>query len=475
MNTTAKKLLRSLPSVSGLLEHEEVAEWLNALPRSSVLAAVQSAIDGMRDEIMAGEQTDAVDVEEIIQRAEVELEERTTPSLRKVINATGIVLHTGLGRAPLCEAAIDAIAETASGYCNLEYDLEAGERGSRISHVADLIAELTGAEAATVLNNNAAATYIILHCFAKDRKVLVSRGQLVEIGGSFRLPEIMSAAGAKLCEVGTTNRTRLDDYEKAIDDSTSVILRIHPSNYRIVGFTENVDIADLAGLAESFRLIAVDDLGSGATAGLQMDGVQDDPTISASLDAGADLVCFSGDKLFGGPQCGIIVGRADLIAQINSDPLMRTYRVGKLTLAALEATLRLHMDAGESSHQIPSLAMLNASTDELADRARQLCEQLEAALPEEHFLVCSDSSFAGGGALPAVEFPTVVVQWRPSADTPQYAADCLREAEVPVVARIRDDAICFDVRTLVPADFEAIVGGVEEVLNDYDEEEEEEE
>jgi len=464
MTAKTRKLLRSLPSVSALLEHEEVCEWLNGLPRASVVTAVQTAVTEAREAIISGETTEPVGEEELLVRAEQELLEQSVPSLRRVINATGIILHTGLGRAPLSDAAIEALVDGGSGYCNLEYDLDTGSRGKRTTHVVDLLTSITGAEAATVVNNNAAATLLILQAFASGREVIVSRGQLIEIGGSFRLPDVMRASGATLREVGTTNRTRISDYEGAINDRTGMLLRAHPSNYRVVGFTEEVGIDAIAALAHRFNLIAVDDLGSGAFVDLSEYGLPDEPSVQESLAAGADLACFSGDKLLGGPQCGVIVGRKDLVDQLNANPLMRTYRVGKLTLLTLEATLRAYVDADEAFAQIPTLAMLAAPTEELAERAGLLSEQLSAAMSDEDFLVCSDVSFAGGGSLPTHELETVVVQWRPSQMSAESMAGALREADVPVVARIRDDAICFDLRTLREADFETLVASVSSAM-----------
>lgn len=461
---SVKELLRALPSVSALLEHPDVQQWLSGLPRMSVVSALQSTIEGVRSEILGERQSAPLAIEELLALAEDELTRRSMPSLRRVINATGIVLHTGLGRAPLSDEAMEAINECASGYCNLEYDLESGERGKRQAHVAELLAAVTGAEAATVVNNNAAATLLILQTFAAGREVLVSRGQLIEIGGSYRLPDILSASGATLREVGTTNRTRLKDYEDGINDQTAMLLRVHPSNYRVVGFTAEVAIEHLAALAHRFHLLAVDDLGSGALVDLTSLGLPKEPCAKESLAAGADLVCFSGDKLLGGPQSGIILGKKRLIEQIESNALMRTYRVDKLTLAALEATVRSYLDPDEAVRSVPALRMLTVSTAELADRARELCERLQAGLPDEHFYVCSDVGFAGGGSLPGEEVPTVVVQWRPARSSATSVAAGLRRAEVPVIVRIRDEAICFDLRTVREADLEDMVGSVTEVM-----------
>lgn len=457
-----------------MLEHDEVREWLRGVPRTSVVAAIQAAIDSARTAILEGRILDPVDPQELLARAELELFERSIPSLRRVINATGIVLHTGLGRAPLSDAAIEAITDGANGYCSLEYDLGTGKRGRRNTHVVDHLTKITGAESATVVNNNAAATLLILKTFAAGREVVVSRGQLIEIGGSYRLPDIMHASEASLREVGTTNRTRISDYERAINDNTAMLMHVHPSNYRIVGFTEEVPIEAIAPLAHRYHLIAVDDLGSGALFDLTQYGLPEEPCVRASLAAGADLVCFSGDKLLGGPQCGVIVGKRSLIEELESNPLLRTYRVGKLTLLALEATLRAYLDPEEAITRIPTLSMLRASTDELAAKARNLAELLEAALPGEHFYVCSDVGFAGGGSMPGCELETVVVQWRPEGASADAMAARLREGEVPVIVRIRDDAICFDLRTLRESDLESLIASVASAVWDGDAEAESE-
>ncbi len=473
MKANNKKLLRQLPSVSSLLEHEEVVEWLNEFPRPAIVASLKEALEGFRASILEGEIESEVEVEDILDSAEAELERRTEPSLRNVINATGIILHTGLGRAPLCDAAIEAIVEGASGYCNLEYDLTTGSRGKRQDHVAELLAEITGAEAATVVNNNAAATYLILQVLAAGKEVVVSRGQLVEIGGSFRLPDIMSASGAMLREVGTTNRTRLRDYEQAINDRTAILMLAHPSNFRTVGFTESVPLGPMVELAHEYNLLAVHDLGSGVMIDPSELGMGGEPDVLSSVASDADLTCFSGDKLLGGPQCGVIVGTAELVEKINQSPLARTYRVGKLTLLALEATLRAYLDGEHVIEQIPTLSMIDASTDKLAERAAKLSEQLMAELPKERFYVCSDVSFAGGGSMPDQEIPTVVVQWQPAGCSTDEVVSALREAEVPVVARVRDDAICFDLRTIRESDFEGLVTSVMDAVMEVGEEDEE--
>lgn len=468
MTPKVEKLLRTIPSVSKILECDEVVSWQRGLPRTSVVAAIRAALRTARGAILSEDRREPVDLKDILARTEEELSAQAQPSLRRVINATGIVLHTGLGRAPLCLAAVDAIVEGASGYCNLEYDLGSGERRRRNSHVFDLLTSLTGAEAATIVNNNAAATLLIARTFAASADIIISRGELVEIGGGFRLPEIIAASGATLREVGTTNRTRLADYERAISQRTSMLMRVHTSNYRIVGYVESVAIGPMAALAHRCGLICVDDLGSGALFGFESFGLPDEPCVRDSIAAGADLACFSGDKLLGGPQCGIVVGRRDLIEDLESSPLMRTYRVGKLTLLALEATLRCYKDAdppaplgkGDRIESVVTLRTLGLSRDVLADRAGTLSEQLKQALPNEKFYVGSDVGYVGGGSMPGRGLDTVVVQWHPTRVSVETAVGALRCADIPVVARIRDDAVCFDLRTVSEPEFESLVQSV---------------
>ncbi|MCH7703411.1 MAG: L-seryl-tRNA(Sec) selenium transferase, partial [Planctomycetes bacterium] len=515
--------LRDLPSVAALLEHEEVTAWMEVAPRSTVTACLRQVVEQARSAILDGHDVD-VDVESIVGVAEGYLADALAPSLVGVINATGIVLHTGLGRAPLCAEAIEAIAEGAAGYCNLEYDLETGQRGRRVDHVNALLTELTGAEAATVVNNNAAATLLIVRVLAEGKELIVSRGQLVEIGGSFRIPDILTAGGAKLREVGTTNRTRIADYESAIGENTGAIMRVHHSNYRIVGFTAAPSLAELVELGHRHDLPVIDDVGSGllveptVAANRSSDGpsgsvedvgsgsgtpvpdplsasmgsgsgtpvpdplsasmgsgtgvpepdpgtyrglpIGDEPIVRESVSTGADLVCFSGDKLLGGPQCGIVVGKRTLIQRLERHPLMRTYRVGKLTLLALEATLRHWTDPSHAVQHVPTLSMMAADTDELATRARELEGLLSAALPDEQFRICSGVSQIGGGSLPGAELETITIEWRPTRLSAGSASERLRVADTPVVARVHDEAVCFDLRTIALSDFEDLVESV---------------
>ncbi|MFQ5491351.1 MAG: L-seryl-tRNA(Sec) selenium transferase [Phycisphaerae bacterium] len=464
MSAKKQDTLASLPAVGTLLERDDVKAWIEPYSRPAVVGALRDAIGALRQQVLTRRPPGKVTLESVLAEARRLLTIRQRPSLKKVVNATGIVLHTGLGRAPLSAAAVQAIADTAAGYTNLEFDLDTGKRGKRQVHVAELLARLTGAESATVVNNNAAATLLILNTLAKGRQVVVSRGQLVEIGGSFRLPDIMSASGAVLREVGTTNRTRIADYADAIDEDTAALMRVHTSNYRVVGFTEDASIDQLVELAHRHDLPVIDDLGSGALLDFSQFDLPPEPGVCASIGAGVDLVCFSGDKLLGGPQCGIICGQAQWIRRLEANPLMRTYRVGKLTLLALEATLREYVDPERAAQRIPTLALLCLDEDTLAARAELLCECLSKALPDENFIVCSDVSYAGGGSLPANALETVVVQWRPATLSVDQAIARLRAAHTPVIARIREDAVLFDLHTFDESEFEAVKSALEFAL-----------
>ncbi|MGH2996010.1 MAG: L-seryl-tRNA(Sec) selenium transferase [Gaiellaceae bacterium] len=420
--------LRELPSVDSLLAHEELRDHVQSHGRPLVLAAARAALARAREEIRAGYEPG-----DMVARVVYELDSRSRPRIRRVLNATGVVVHTNLGRAPLADAALERVREVAVGYSNLEYDLEAGARGSRQDHVAVALRELTGAEAALVVNNNAAAVLLALAALAEGREVLVSRGELVEIGDGFRIPEVLARSGAQLVEVGTTNRTRLADYERAVTERTAVLLRVHQSNFRIVGFTEQPRIRDLARLAERQGLVLVDDLGSGALVALG-----DEPTAQASVEAGGHVVTFSGDKLLGGPQAGIAVGRADLVERMRRHPLQRALRADKLTLAALEGTLATYR-AG--SRDLPVLRMLDAAPETVRARAERLAELTGGRVEKT-------VARSGGGALPTAEIPSYACALEVDLAEP------LRHAEPPVIGIIRDDRLLLDCRTLADAEIE---------------------
>jgi L-seryl-tRNA(Ser) seleniumtransferase len=419
------KRLRDLPSVDELARGADDPLAVDAARMVLVRA---------REQIRAG-----ADPGDLGEQLREELAAARAPRLRRVINATGVIVHTNLGRAPLAAAALEQVADAAAGYSNLEYDLEAGARGSRQTHVAKLLHRLTGAEAALVVNNNAAAVLLALAALAEGRKVLVSRGELIEIGDGFRIPDVLARSGARLREVGTTNRTRAADYENAVGPETAVILRVHQSNFRVVGFTEQPRLEELAQVAEGHELVVVDDLGSGALV-----EIGDEPTARASLAAGADLVCFSGDKLLGGPQAGIIVGRADLVEQLRRHPLQRALRADKLTLAALEGTLRL---AVESPDEIPVLRMLREPAQAVRERAQRLADLVGGEVEET-------VARAGGGALPLAELPSY------ACAVDESLAEPLRAAKPPVIGIVRDGRLLLDCRTLSDPEAEEAAAAV---------------
>ncbi len=425
--------LRDLPSVDKLLAEEPLA----SAPRALATTAARAALEHARTAIRAG--TDPGDV---LASATAELERLGTPSLRRVINATGVIIHTNLGRAPLSAAALARVTEVGGAYSNLELDLTAGARGSRQDHVAAALRRLTGAEAALVVNNNAAAVLLALAALAEGGEVIVSRGELVEIGDGFRIPDVLTHSGARMVEVGTTNRTRAADYERAIGPDTAAILRVHQSNYRIVGFTAAVSTRDLARIAHRSSLPLVDDLGSGSLLELG-----DEPTASASLAAGADLVCFSGDKLLGGPQAGIVVGQATLVERLRRHPLQRALRADKLTLAALEGTLSLLDDPQRARGEIPVLRMLDEPVDEVRSRAHRLASLVGGELEETVARV-------GGGALPLAELPSVACAVEEELATP------LRLGDPPVVGIVRDGRLLLDARTLRTVDVDDVARAV---------------
>jgi L-seryl-tRNA(Ser) seleniumtransferase len=420
--------LRDLPSVD---------ELTRGLEDPLAVAAARTVLDRAREEIRAGS-----DPGDLSQRFSAELKQARRMRLRRAINATGVVIHTNLGRAPLAEAALDAAREAGRGYSNLEYDLTTGSRGSRQDHVASILRRLTGAEAALVVNNNAAAVMLALAALAEGREVLVSRGELIEIGDGFRIPDVLARSGARLREVGTTNRTRAADYEDAVTGDTAVLLRVHRSNFRVVGFTEQPSVSELAAVASRHELPLVDDLGSGA-----FRHFEDEPSASESLADGVDLACFSGDKLLGGPQAGIVVGRADLVEQLRRHPLQRALRADKLTLAALEATLRLYLEPERAVREIPVLRMLATPAEEVRARAARLASLVGGEVEQT-------VARAGGGALPLAEIPSF------ACAVDEELAGPLREADPPVVGVVRDGRLLLDCRTVTDAEVDEIAAAV---------------
>lgn len=447
-DATRMERLRSLPSIDELLSRSSLAPVFAPHSRAVVVAAIRDAVSQVRARVLAGEDVRFEDL-----HVHAALKVTAAPKLRSVINATGVVLHTNLGRAPLARAAIDRIAQVAEGYCNLELDLEAGERGSRYAPVVELLCSLTGAEDAMVVNNCAAAVLLTFSAFAQGREAIVSRGEQVEIGGGFRMPDVMRQSGATMIEVGTTNRTRLDDYAREINESTGLLVKVHRSNFAVVGFTEEVTTRELAALARERDVPLFEDLGSGSLRSLHAEGLSSEPTVASVVAAGADVVAFSGDKLLGGPQAGIIVGRRDALAKLKKHPLNRALRIDKLTIAALEATLELYRD-GVEEQQVPTRAMLSAPIETLKARA----ENLSSLLGEIPHRVVETESRVGGGSMPLANPRSfaVAVMNRSAVQLQEQ----LRAGAPPVVARIVDDEVWLDVRCLSDAEVEGVARAV---------------
>ncbi len=447
----ANRVFKNIPSVNELLESPQLRGLVDKVSHTVVVSEVRSFLDALRGEIQtAAEEMNVPAPSELAERIAKWIVREQRPRLQPVINATGILLHTGLGRAPLAQRALDNVALVAGGYASVEVDLETGGRSQRIKAVESLLKELTGAEAAAVVNNNAGATLLTLAALAGGREVVVSRGELIEIGGSYRLPDVMKASGAILHEVGTTNKTRISDYAQACSENTAALMRAHTSNYRIVGFTEAPTTSQLVSLAAEKGVIFIDDIGSGAFIDFSAYGLEDEPIAAESIRAGADAVLFSGDKLLGGPQCGVIIGRRKYIDRIVKNPLMRALRVDKMTLAALDATLRLYRNPQQAIQQIPLLAMVSTSIENLHNRADRLAPQLAAAAVIETAEPVEDTAQLGGGSVPAQDIPTWCVALTPHGISVDELAKSLRMGKPPVVGRVSRDRLLLDLRTVLP-------------------------
>ena len=448
-------VLRRIPSVDEVLAGAGVQRLLAYRPRWAVLEAVREVLAACRKRTLAGEippeATQALlDLDAIQAAVEEATARKAGPSLRPVINASGVVLHTNLGRAPLACSALAAIQAAAGSYSNLEFDLATGDRGSRQVHVERLLCALTGAEAAFVVNNNAAAIFLAVNTLANGREVVISRGQLVEIGDSFRIPDVMTRAGGRLCEVGTTNRTHLADFEQAIGPETALVLKVHRSNFQLLGFTADVETVALVALARQRGLPVMEDLGSGALLDLSAIGLRREPLAADAIRAGVDVVTFSGDKLLGGPQAGVLVGRRDLLARVRRNPLARTVRIDKLCLAGLEATLRLAREPERARREIPVLRMLSLPADAVGDRAEALAAALRAAAPGVRCGIADGASEVGGGALPLQAIPTRLLALVPGRAGATGLEARLRTGEPPVLVRVQDDQVLLDLRTVAP-------------------------
>ncbi len=469
MLTFMKELLKQLPSIDDVLKENRTLAWLETYPRVLVLEAIRTAVEKQRKSIIqsTGKDAKTPSLSTILDDTEVILHELSEPSLRPVINATGVVIHTNLGRSVLSEKALLRIAEISRSYSNLEYDILAGERGKRYVHIESMLTRLTGAEAATAVNNNAAAVLLCLNTLARGREVIVSRGELVEIGGSFRVPDVMERSGAVLREVGTTNKTHLKDYEKAISDQTGLILKVHTSNYKIVGFTKEVAPEELSRLGKKYNLPVMWDLGSGSIIDLSAYGAGSEPTVQDAVDSGVDVLTFSGDKLLGGPQAGLILGKKSYLDPIRSNPLARALRIDKLTLAALDATLAQYLDKDKAQREIPTLWMLTQPLSEIERKALLLKKGLQN-IHDEYLsvLMQDDRSQSGGGALPTGNFPTKTVCIRHTRLSANRLESSLRLGRPHIITRIKEGMVVFDPRTLNDEEINKIVESLGTILKE---------
>ncbi|HPD57330.1 MAG TPA: L-seryl-tRNA(Sec) selenium transferase [Smithellaceae bacterium] len=470
MDKKTKRLLKELPKIDELLLLLEKQDVYALAPRALVKEICRKTVQALREKITGGRKDarDAIVLEakDVAGKIYQNIKNLHTYNLRRVVNATGVILHTNLGRAPLCPEALQRINEVGRGYSNLEFDLTRGERGQRYDHASRLLCALTGAEDALIVNNNAAAVLLVINTLAEGKEAIVSRGELIEIGGEFRIPEVMSKSATRLREVGTTNRTRLKDYEKAINKETGLIMKVHTSNYRIIGFTEEAEIEELVTLGKKKRIPVMNDLGSGCLINLENYGLEHEPTVREVLKAGVDVVTFSGDKLLGGPQAGIIVGGKKILAKIKKNPLNRALRIDKFTLAALEATLMHYLDAAQA---VKKLRPLKALTEPVADvkiRARKLFNKLQKENYAGLELSLRDGfSTAGGGSLPTQKIPTVLIGIKSKKMSAGRIEEKLRALEMPVIVRVDKDEVLLDPRTVSEDEFVFIAEGLKNIVS----------
>ncbi|MBM7613856.1 L-seryl-tRNA(Sec) selenium transferase [Alkaliphilus hydrothermalis] len=463
------KLLSTLPSVDELLNHEDLLNILKRIPRKVVVEQTRESIQRERNKLlnMKDEQLENYRIEEnkLIQSTIGACEEFMSMNLKEVVNGTGVVLHTNLGRALLSDEIKEAVWSVASGYSTLEINVGTGKRGSRYSHVVEIIKNITGAEDALVVNNNAAAVLLVLGTMAKNKEVIVSRGELVEIGGSFRIPEVMEQSGAKLVDVGATNKTHLRDYENAIGEDTAVLLKVHTSNYKILGFTDEVTLEEMVELGKRTKVPVVEDLGSGVLVNLQKYGLTYEPTVQDSVKAGVDIITFSGDKLLGGPQAGIIIGSKKWIEKMKKNPLTRAFRVDKLTMAALEATLKYYLDEEEAIKKLPTLRMITETIEPIHQRAVALLNIILKENLDVDIKIKDDYSQVGGGSLPLEKLPTKVLQLTSSKLSVNQLEEGLRLNKTPIITRIQGDKLIIDLRTIKERDFPIICDALKKVLS----------
>ena len=464
-----KMLLRSIPNMNKLLDTPQIAEYQNQLGKEAVKKMIQNTLEQVRKDILEEKTDSLVNAEELKKILTDQMKRMAAPDMKKVINATGTILHTNLGRAPISREHIEQLVSVVSGYSNLEYDLEKGKRGERYAHFAELLCTLTGAEAAMAVNNNAAAVLLMLSALGKGKEAIVSRGELVEIGGKFRIPDVMEQSGTRLREVGTTNKTHLEDYEQAITEETGMILKVHTSNYKIVGFTESVDLTDLTDLGKAKNIPVLADLGSGVLISLDQYGLPHEPTVQEMIHAGVDLVSFSGDKLLGGPQAGIIVGKKKYMDVLKKHPLTRALRIDKFTAAALELNLREYLKPEQAVTRIPALRMIAKTPEETRKEAEVLCHMFqEANLPFTASIESCESQ-VGGGAFPDAHLNGYgVMLTLEHGQNCQILADAMGQLAVPIICRCMKNQILLDVRTLETEEFELILSELKEVRGIYE-------
>jgi len=465
-----QQVLREIPSVDDILSRPEIVDLLKVHPRNVVVEAIRKGLGRLRDEILRKQDLSQLgeaffSFENLYPLFQKEIDLQIQPRLRRVINATGVVIHTNLGRAPLHPSAIKHLMEVSKTYSNLEYDLDRGERGDRYTHVEEILCRLSGAESALVVNNNAGAVLLALNTLAEGKEVIVSRGELVEIGGAFRIPDVMKRSGALLREVGTTNRTHFDDYQKALGPHTALLLKVHTSNFRVMGFTSEVSLQDLVQLGREHQIPVVDDLGSGCLVDLSQYGLEKEPTVQETIKTGVDAVTISGDKLLGGPQAGIILGKKKILDLFKINPLTRALRIDKLTLAALESTLLLYLDEKRAMEEIPTLSMLSLDTKRLKRRGKQLLKRLSGMTNERMmFSLREDVSQVGGGALPLQELPTIVVAIKPLDFSVNSLEESLRKGDPPIISRISKEELILDMRTVFDEEISLLAAGIERAV-----------
>lgn len=464
-----ENLFTLIPKVDELLVDERIMELLNKIPRKLIMDSIREETDLIRNKIKDGKESEEIkrEIDSLVMNIEKTTLKKYSYKLKRVINATGVVIHTNLGRSLLNEDILENVKNTSLYYSNLEFDLDSGTRGSRYTHIEDLITRITGAESAMVVNNNAAAVMLVLSTMCKGKEVIVSRGELVEIGGSFRVPDVMEESGGELIAVGTTNKTHIWDYERSINENTSALMKVHTSNYRIVGFTSSVDSLELKELKDKYNIPLIEDLGSGVLIDLSKYGLEYEPTVQDSLKNGVDIVTFSGDKLLGGPQAGIIVGKKEYIDKMKRNPLTRAFRVDKLTIAALESTLRLFLKESDAVENIPTLKMITMSIDEINNKA-QVLKKLIIDKNINNLLdveIVDDFSQVGGGSLPLERLKTKCLVITIENISIQKFEVRLRELDIPIIPRVYKDRVYFDLRTIGEEELTIVADGIKKALN----------